>query len=53
MKIKNQFSKTLFFFDFFNSLKHIKIDILNSKTLLKLVAKTFKKIRIFALKIDS
>ena len=27
MKNKNQFPKTLFFFDFFNTFKQIKIDI--------------------------
>ena len=33
MKNKNQFPKTLFFFDFSNPLKQIKIDIYNPKTL--------------------
>ena len=51
MKIKNQFPKTLFFFDFSNPLKQIKIHLLNPKTLLKLVAKTLLKMRKFALKI--
>jgi len=35
IKIKNQFSNTLFFFEFSNTLKQIKIDLLNPKTLLK------------------
>ena len=51
MKIKNQFPKTLFFFDFFNPLKTNKDQIFKPKTLLKLVAKTLKKIGIFALEI--
>ena len=51
MKIKNQFPKILFFFNFSNPLKQIKIDLLNLKTLLKLVVKTLKKMRIFALEI--
>ena len=51
MKNKNQFPKTLFFFNFLNPLKQIKIDLLNPKTLLKLVPKTLKKMRIFALEI--
>ena len=51
MKIKNQFPKILFFFDFFNPLKQIKINLLNPKTLSKLVVKTLKKMRIFALEI--
>ena len=51
IKIKNQFSNTLFFFEFSNTLKQIKIDLLNPKTLLKLVAKTLKKMKIFALEI--
>ena len=33
MKNKNQFLKTLFFFDFFNTLKQIKIDLFDPKTL--------------------
>ena len=41
---------TLFFFNFFNPLKQIKNELLNPKTLLKLVAKTLK-MRIFALEI--
>ena len=49
MKNKHQFPKTVFFFDFSNPLKQIKNDLLNPKTLLKLVAKTLKKMRIFAL----
>ena len=49
MKKKNQFPKTLFFFDFSNTLKQMKIDLLNPKTLLKLVAKTLKKMEILAL----
>ena len=51
IKIKNQFQNTLFFFDFSNTLKQIKIELLNPKTLLKLIAKTLKKIGIFALEI--
>ena len=35
MKIKNQFPKTLFFFDFFNHLKINKDKIFKPKTLLK------------------
>ena len=35
IKIKNQFPNTLFFFEFSNTLKQIKIDLLNPKTLLK------------------
>ena len=35
MKIKNQFPKTLFFFDFSNTLKQIKIDLYNQKNSLK------------------
>ena len=49
-KIISNIPKTLFFY-FSNPLKQIKIDLLNPRTLLKLVAKTLKKIRIFALKI--
>ena len=33
MKNENQFPKTIFFFDFFNLLKQIKIDLYNPKTL--------------------
>jgi len=51
MKNKNKSQRLLFFFDFFNSLKLMKIDLLNSKTLLKLVTKTFKKMKIFTLEI--
>ena len=39
---------TLFFFEISNTLKQIKIELLNPKTLLKLVAKTLRKMRIFA-----
>ena len=39
MKNKNQFLKTIFS-NFSNPLKQIKIDLLNPKTLLKLVEKT-------------
>ena len=35
IEIKNQFSNTLFFFEFSNTLKQIKMEILNPKTLLK------------------
>ena len=52
MKNKNKSQRLLFFFDFSNSLKQMKIDLLNQKkTLLKLVVKTLKKMKIFALKI--
>jgi len=51
MKNKNQFPNTLFFFNFFNTLKKIKIDLYNLKTLWKLVAKTLGKIENFALEI--
>jgi len=51
MKNKNKSQRLLFFFDFSNSIKHIKIDLINPKTLLKLVAKTLKKMKIFALEI--
>ena len=51
MKNKNKSQRLLFFFDFFNSLKQMKIDLLNPKTLLKLAFKTLKKIKILALKI--
>ena len=46
---QNQFPKTLFFFDFFNPLKQIKIKLCSSKTLEKLGAKTLRKIETFAL----
>ena len=49
MKNKNQFPKTLFFFDFFNTLKQIKIDLYNLKILWKFVAKILGKIEKFAL----
>ena len=48
-KDQNQFPNTLFFFENSNTLKQIKIDLLNPKTLLKLVAKTLKKMKMFAL----
>ena len=51
MKIKNQFPKTLFFFEFFNPLKTNKDEIFKPKTLSKLVAKTLRKIENFALEI--
>ena len=51
MKNKNKSQRLLFFFDFSNSLKQMKIDFLNPKTLLKLDVKTLKKMEIFALKI--
>ena len=35
IKIKNQFPNTLFFFDFSNTLKQMKIDLLDPITLLK------------------
>ena len=51
IKIKNQFPKDYLFFEFSNTLKQIKIEHLNPKTLLKLITKTLKKIEIFALEI--
>ena len=33
MKNKNQFPNTLFFFDFSNTLKQIKVNLFNPKTL--------------------
>ena len=49
MKNKNKSQRLLFFFNFFNSLKQMKIDLLNPKTLLKLAVKILKKMEIFAL----
>ena len=51
MKNKNKSQRLLFFFDSSNSLKKMKIDLLNPKTLLKLAVKTLKKMEIFALEI--
>ena len=51
MKIKTNIPNILFFFDFFNSLKQIKIDLLALKTLLKTCIKTLEKIEILALEI--
>ena len=51
MKNKNKSPRLLFFFDFFNSLKQMKIDLLNPKIPLKLTVKTLKKMEIFALEI--
>ena len=39
MKIKTSIPDTLFFFNFFNPLKQIKIDLFGTKTLLKLAVK--------------
>ena len=50
MKNKNKSQRLLFFFDFSNFLKQMKIDLLALKTLLKLAFKTLRKIEIFALK---
>ena len=49
IKNKNKSQRLLFFFDFFNFLKQMKIDLLNPKTLLNLDVKTLKKMEIFAL----
>jgi len=49
IKIKNKFPNTLFFFEFSNTLKQIKIDLLNPKTLLKTCCKTLVKIENFVL----
>jgi len=46
---QNKSQRLLFFFDFSNSLKQMKIYLLNPKTLLKLTVKTLKKMKIFAL----
>ena len=52
MKNKNKSQRLLLrFFDFSNSLKQMKIDLLNPKTLLKTCIKTLVKVRNFALKI--
>ena len=51
MKNKNKSQRLLLFFDFSNSLKQMKTDLFDSKTLLKLAFKTLRKIEIFALKI--
>jgi len=45
---KTTSQKTLF--EIFNTLKQKKIDLLNSKTLLKVVTKALRKMRIFALR---
>ena len=42
MKIKTNIPNILFFFDFSNPLKQIKMKSFGSKTLLKLIAKTLK-----------
>ena len=49
MKIKTTIPNILFFFDFSNPLKQIKIDLLKLKTLLKLAVKTLEKMGILAL----
>ena len=49
MKIKNNSQRLLFFFDFSNPLKQIKMNLFNPKTLWKLIAKTLGNIGIFAL----
>ena len=51
MKIKNQFPKTLFFFEFFNPFKTNKNQIFKPKTLLKTCCKILVKVRNFALEI--
>ena len=53
IKTKNQFPNDSFFFEFSNTSKKIKIDLLKPKTLLKLVVKTLLKMRKFALEIVS
>jgi len=51
MKNKNKSQRLLFFFDFSNSLKQMKIDLLALKTLLKTYNKTVVKVRNLALEI--
>ena len=51
MKSKNKSQRLSFSLNFPTLLKQIKIDHLNPKNLLKLVAKKLKKMKIFALKI--
>ena len=49
MKNKNKSQRLLFFFDFSNSLKQMKIDLFALKTLLKTCIKTLVNERNFAL----
>ena len=51
MKNKNKSQRVFFFFDFSNSLKQMKIDLLALKTFLKTGIKTLVKVRNFALEI--
>ena len=51
MKNKNKSQRLFFFFDFSNSLKQMKIDLLAQKTLLKTCIKTLVKVRNLALEI--
>ena len=48
---QSKYPKSIFFFDFSNPLKQIKIDLLALKTLLKTRIKTLEKIEILALEI--
>ena len=50
MKIKTNIPNILFFFDFSNPLKQIKMKSFGSKTLLKLVFLTLERMRILLLK---